>query len=284
MHAHLDKPFSDFLLSLGNGTLPCFDDSRITLRHYLTIPFVDDQSSLSVLITSVFPDLIAFGTHSLHILNRAILTTKNEFVHEINNLLITKFPGTEHKYVSYDETIDQSKQAEHKDFLHSLEPPSLPPHELILKVNSPIVLLRNLNPKEGLCYGTRLICLGFAPNVIHALIAVRNHIEKQVFIPKISLQCSDSNIYIVPFKKTQLSVRLCFAMTINKAQGQTLDFVGLYLKEPVFGHGQLYVALSRAKTANDVRVLVKPSPDEQTDIVSTRNIVYNEVLSIAGVI
>ena len=205
-------------------------------------------------------------------------------MHEINNLLITKFPGTEHRYVSYDETIDQSKQAEHEDFLHSLEPPSLPPHELILKVNSPIVLLRNLNPKEGLCYGTRLICLGFAPNVIHALIAVRNHIEKQVFIPKISLQCSDSNIYIVPFKKTQLSVRLCFAMTINKAQGQTLDFVGLYLKEPVFGHGQLYVALSRAKTANDVRVLVKPSLDEQTDTVSTRNIVYDEVLSIAGVI
>nr|XP_027108912.1 uncharacterized protein LOC113728748 [Coffea arabica] len=96
--------------------------------------------------------------------------------------------------------------------------------------------------------------------------------------------CSDTNIYIVPFKRTQFPVRLCFAMTINKAQGQTLDFVGLYLKEPVFGHGQLYVALSRAKTVNDVRVLVRPSPDEQTDTVSTRNIVYNEVISITGVV
>lgn len=47
-------------------------------------------------------------------------------------------------------------------------------------------------------------------------------------------------------------------MTINKAQGQTLDFVGVYLKEHVFSHGQLYVALSRAKSINQLKVLIRP--------------------------
>ena len=34
-------------------------------------------------------------------------------------------------------------------------------------------------------------------------------------------------------------------MTINKSRGQTLNRVGLYLPEPCFAHGQLYVVFSR---------------------------------------
>ena len=37
----------------------------------------------------------------------------------------------------------------------------------------------------------------------------------------------------------------CFAMSTNKAQGQPLQFVGIYLPDHVFMHGQLYVAFSR---------------------------------------
>ncbi|KAH9916491.1 helicase [Fomitopsis serialis] len=63
-------------------------------------------------------------------------------------------------------------------------------------------------------------------------------------------------------------------MTINKAQGQSVVNVGLDLRTAVFGHGQLYVALSRCTSADRIKVLF---PVDQ-DNTNTANIVYPEVL------
>ena len=65
-------------------------------------------------------------------INKAILTPKNDCVDEINNLLIKKFLGEVTRYYSFDETIDRIKQGLQEDFLNSLTPNGLPPHELML--------------------------------------------------------------------------------------------------------------------------------------------------------
>uniref|UniRef100_A0A8I6WTA3 ATP-dependent DNA helicase n=1 Tax=Hordeum vulgare subsp. vulgare TaxID=112509 RepID=A0A8I6WTA3_HORVV len=57
------------------------------------------------------------------------------------------------------------------------------------------------------------------------------------------------------FKRKLFPVRLSFAMTIKKSQGQTIPNVGVYLPKPVFSHGQLYVALSRATVTANIKVL-----------------------------
>ena len=61
-------------------------------------------------------------------------------------------------------------------------------------------------------------------------------------------------------------------MSVNKAQGQTLDFVGVYLPEDVFTHGQLYVAFSHMRSSSSLAVYV----DNENGY--TKNIVYKEVL------
>jgi ATP-dependent DNA helicase PIF1 len=82
-------------------------------------------------------------------------------------------------------------------------------------------------------------------NAIDAEIIVGQHVWKRVFIPRLPLSPSDDISLPFKFKRKQFPVRLSFAMTINKSQGQTIPNVGIYLLEPVFSHGQLYVGLSR---------------------------------------
>ncbi|GBM83133.1 hypothetical protein AVEN_40099-1 [Araneus ventricosus] len=54
-------------------------------------------------------------------------------------------------------------------------------------------------------------------------------------------------------------------MTINKSQGQTFDHVGIYFDELVFSHGQLYVALTRPRVPNHVKIYTKTSEDIGVD-------------------
>ena len=199
----------------------------------------------------------------------------------MNDRLITLFPKDSKTFVATDETIEPNDQSQCEDFLHSLNPVGLPPYKLILKENCPVILLRNLNPCEGLCNGTRLICCDFKSRVISAKIASGDFKNTRVFIPRIPLLSSDDEKLPIPFKRTQFPLRLCFAMTINKAERQILDYVGIYLRKPVFSHDQLYVALSRAKRSSCIKILIRPPTTNSDDDQSTYNIVYKKIIQKA---
>jgi len=77
------------------------------------------------------------------------------------------------------------------------------------------------------------------------------------------------------FQRRQFPISLCFAMTINKSQGQTLNKVGLYLSRPVFTHRQLYVALSRVKSKKGLKILILDDNGITTNF--TTNVVYKEI-------
>ena len=55
-------------------------------------------------------------------------------------------------------------------------------------------------------------------------------------------------------------------MIINKAQGQSINNLGDYLPQPVFSHGQLYVALSRTGLPHTTKVMLKDVKDTQGTI------------------
>ena len=102
-----------------------------------------------------------------------------------------------------------------------------------------------------------------------------------VLIPR--LNHTPSNPEKMPFtlQRRQFPVRPAFAMTINKSQGQTFKHIGVYIRENVFSHGQLYVALSRVGRRDGIKIMVKDGWKDTRDNacagVYTENIVYHEI-------
>jgi hypothetical protein len=115
------------------------------------------EESIDILINHVFPDLKGNCTSSEYMRERAILSTRNEHVDAMNDRMIKQFLGDEHVYFSHDTVDDDTTNTYPLDFLNSITPNGLPPHILRIKKNCHVILLRNLDPHNGLCNGTRLL-------------------------------------------------------------------------------------------------------------------------------
>ncbi|XP_058198399.1 uncharacterized protein LOC131313923 [Rhododendron vialii] len=211
-----DREFSDFLLCVGDGNEPTIDDEMMEVPTSMVIPWENDRS-IDKLIEDVFPDIESCAADSEYMVDRCLITPKNEDAENLNK---------------------------RQEFLNSISPGGLPPHELRLKEE---IL-------TGAFKGTR------------------------TFLHRIPLKTPE-NIKL-PFEMTrrQFPIRLSFALTINKAQGQTIPHAGIYLPEDVFSHSQLYVALSRGTSQNTTKILVKNGNIRRHEGVYAKNVVYKDAL------
>ena len=268
--------FHQWLKRIGDGNEIIYTDvgkNSIKLPQNICLPPNDPTA----LIASTFPNLQENHDTEGYLEGRAILTTKYDLVEKVNATVTQMIRSPIHDYFSADSIEDTDQPHLYPtEFLNSLSISGLPPHKLSLQEHSPIMLLRNYDAKSGLLNGTRLVVVRLGDRVIEAKILSGRRKNETVFIPRITLTPSDTDL---PFKlkRRQFPVRQCYALTINKAQGQTLETVGIFLPEPVFSHGQLYVAFSRCKSFQGIKVSVATS-NRALDSQYTDNIVYRSVL------
>ena len=192
--------------------------------------------------------------------------------------------------MSYDtpESFDGTILAHHEAFsnlvMNTITPSGLPPHVLNLKVGSIVMLLRNISISSGFCNGTRLRVVSLHRNTIECV--DMNSPDETVILPRMPLTSSDTGL---PFKlnRRQFPLRLAYAMTINKSQGQTLDVVGIALGySGCFDHGQLYVELSRGTSCKRIKHLIPDGPlqgklTRNPEHTYVKNIVFRDLLNVA---
>ncbi|XP_065658806.1 uncharacterized protein LOC136083338 [Hydra vulgaris] len=215
-----EREFSQWLLKLGNGTMPVKEEDPF--KGCIEIP------------------------------NQCIIRENESGVEKIFGDADQNDYSKRVKIYLNDDQIDTDDLNERNsfpvEFLNSLTPSGMPPHCLKLKIVCLIILLKflNLNLKAGLCNGTRMKVSALQNNYIDAEVLTGVSGGKRVFVSRIQLAPSDSNLPFV-LKRRQFAVRLAYSMTNNKSQGQTFDRVRVYLKKPCFSHGKLYVACSKTR-------------------------------------
>ncbi|CAG9815944.1 unnamed protein product [Phaedon cochleariae] len=292
------QDFAQFLLQIGNDDLPHIKmPIAFTPDDLIEIPSRFVVESINQIVEEIFgAGPIDPLIPQQDLANKAILCPTNRAVEDVNSLVMSKLTSVSRTYFSVDSFEQLADGESHQqqdnfhvpeDYLHSIIIAGLPPHELTLKVGSVVMLLRNVDIMSGLCNGTRLRILTLGDNMLRVQIltgSTEAHRGNVLFLPRMRLSASENVTYLPgTVYRYQFPIRLAFAITINKSQGQTFKKVGICLEMPCFSHGQLYVALSRVGDPNFLKIYIKNSSKQghfkYRNRHFTRNIVYSSIVT-----
>ncbi|GBP60079.1 hypothetical protein EVAR_7072_1 [Eumeta japonica] len=145
------ETFSKQLLDIGDGKVTIDENGCIKLP----IDFFTIINSQDALIDQIFPNV---HTHKTRVAGRKNNFSSKKCGHQrIESQDTTIVARVLVSYKSIDKICDATEAVNYPtEFLISLDLPGTPPHNLQLKVGSPVILLRNLNPSL-LCNGARLV-------------------------------------------------------------------------------------------------------------------------------
>lgn len=173
-------------------------------------------------------------------LKPTILCSLNVDVDALNELEMDKLEGNVFTYVSSDTFTQKNKKYKYDTKKYGMLLNSMIPNVIALKEGAQVMLLKNIDQDVGLVNGSR----GYVKECQDNGVIVRFKNGLDMFLENEEWEFKDDNVAIV---RTQLPIKLAFAMSIHKSQGSTLDYCVIDIGDSIFSGGQAYVALSRAK-------------------------------------
>jgi ATP-dependent DNA helicase PIF1 len=114
--------------------------------------------------------------------------------------------------------------------------------ELELMLNAQVMLIANVDPDSGLVNGSRGVVVDFCKSTELPIVEFLNGIKKPVGTHTWPIEDYEF------ISRSQVPLKLAYAVTIHKSQGATLDSALVDIGSGVFEYGQAYVALSRVRS------------------------------------
>ena len=164
--------FDNWMAALGDGALPVVgdpseDNIRLPAEMCFEIDDAHNERDLKMFCEKIYPNFVENYKRDGYTQQRAILTPTNKTKDNINAYMMNQLPTDEVILLSADSTVQLGDDALYPtEMLNSLQPQGLPSHKLVLRPGAPLRLMRNLNPKDGLCNGTRMVFVGVINNKV----------------------------------------------------------------------------------------------------------------------
>ena len=248
--------YAALLETIGSGEL---DDV-----HVPSCSCVDDVDGL---IAAVYGD-------STTMLRHQILALTLETCFQVNAACLRMWPGVlQEKFASDTYRDCRDPDGFPHEYVDSLQMAGAPPFCLGLKIGAKYMCIRNIDLTRGMTNGTMLQLMSIGSRTLQFRVTSGSHAGAiEMLMPVVFHITSEASGLPFAIERRQYPVIPAFCLSVHKAQGQSLDMVGLIFESDPFAHGQLYVALSRAAGWNCVRVLMR------NGITAIKNLVYRHLI------
>ena len=174
--------------------------------------------------------------------DNGIIPTKlypiNVNVDKINNIEIEKLKALGNISKTYAAIASCDKEKEGEKFA------------IELTLNAQVIIIRNISVEESLVNGTRGVIKHLGADYVIINDINGNIHTIKYFTDTFNNKVSSKSSYII-----HMPIRICYALSIHKSQGMTIDALELDLGPNIFTSGQSYTALSRAKKLSSIKII-----------------------------
>jgi ATP-dependent DNA helicase PIF1 len=277
-----DTGFRDYQDALGVDRVkhvPLPDDPNHKLNRYINVRPEFARTNELDFVREVFPPTVFTCPDPMTITKHVVLASINATVDHLNAVCANLMPAdrVSRTYLSTNVAGEHDRYNPENAIysaqnMQNTNSADIPHHSLTLKAGMPVMYMKNTDVSNGLANGAMMVVTRLDADIVWCLVSSRHGVLETPIIPT-EFEYDNNNGFT--FKRTQLPLRVAFAVTIHRSQGGTYDRVGLHAVHQIWYHGGLFVAFTRCTSQAGFTIYALPRPGMNNAVI--RNVVHPRI-------